>query len=177
MAGRAHEVAGNAGTVPSTLSKAVCDHSESTHPAEILKSSLACGHKIPQLGIYSTPRAPLRHESHAKNGGRRPSPLQNQNARRLTQKLRTEPLLQFIDKQYLPRQDIRFLKLQHESATFIRPPMLFVLHAPSTDRLTCSVHRSRLKLFCWLFKNMKCVTPLQYMSLIVPKKRQSTKNG
>ena len=51
LAGRAHEVAGNAGTVPSTLSKAVCDHSESTHPAEILKSSLACGHKIPQLGI------------------------------------------------------------------------------------------------------------------------------
>ena len=51
LAGRAHEVAGNASTVPSTLSKAVCDHSESTHPAEILKSSLACGHKIPQLGI------------------------------------------------------------------------------------------------------------------------------
>ena len=51
LAGRAHEVAGNAGTVPSTLSKAVCDHSESTHPAEILKSSVACGHKIPQLGI------------------------------------------------------------------------------------------------------------------------------
>ena len=51
VAGRAHEVAGTAGTVPSTLSKAVCDHSESTHPAEILKSSLACGHKIPQLGI------------------------------------------------------------------------------------------------------------------------------
>ena len=51
LAGRVHEVAGNAGTVPSTLSKAVCDHSESTHPAEILKSSLACGHKIPQLGI------------------------------------------------------------------------------------------------------------------------------
>ena len=74
LAGRAHEVAGNADTVPNTLSKAVCDHSESTHPAEILKSSLACGHKIPQLGIQSTPRAPLRHESHAKNGGRRPSP-------------------------------------------------------------------------------------------------------
>ena len=90
LAGRAHEVAGNANTVPNTLSKAVCDHSESTHPAEILKSSLACGHKILQLGIQSTPRAPLRHESHAKNGGRRPSPLQNQNARRLTQKLRTE---------------------------------------------------------------------------------------
>ena len=51
LAGRAHEVAGNAGTVPSTLSKAVCDHSESTHPAGILKSSLACGHTIPQLGI------------------------------------------------------------------------------------------------------------------------------
>ena len=51
LAGRAHEVAGNAGTVPSTLSKAVCDHSESTHPAETLKSSSACGHKIPQLGI------------------------------------------------------------------------------------------------------------------------------
>ena len=50
-AGRVHEVAGNAGTVPSTLSKAVCDHSESTHPAGILKSSLACGHTIPQLGI------------------------------------------------------------------------------------------------------------------------------
>ena len=51
LAGRAHEVAGNASTVPSTLSKAVCDHSESTHPAEILKSSLACGHKIPLLGM------------------------------------------------------------------------------------------------------------------------------
>ena len=51
LAGRAHEVAGNEGTVPSTLSKAVCDHSVSTHPAEIPKSSLACGHKIPQLGI------------------------------------------------------------------------------------------------------------------------------
>ena len=51
LAGRAHEVAGNAGTVPSTLSKAACDHSESTHPAEILKRSLACGHTIPQLGI------------------------------------------------------------------------------------------------------------------------------
>lgn len=51
LAGRAHEVAGNAGTVPNTLSKAVCDHSESTHPIEILKSSLACGHKIPHLGI------------------------------------------------------------------------------------------------------------------------------
>ena len=51
LAVRAHEVAGNASTVPSTLSKAVCDHSESTHPAEILKSSLACGHTIPQLGI------------------------------------------------------------------------------------------------------------------------------
>ena len=51
LAGRAHEVAGNASTVPSTLSKAVCDHNESTHPTESLKSSLACGHNIPQLGI------------------------------------------------------------------------------------------------------------------------------
>ena len=51
LAVRAHEVAGNASTVPSTLSKAVCDHSESIHPAGILKSSLACGHTIPQLGI------------------------------------------------------------------------------------------------------------------------------
>ena len=51
LAGRAHEVAGNAGTVPSTLSKAVCDHNESTHLTENLKSSLARGHNIPQLGI------------------------------------------------------------------------------------------------------------------------------
>ena len=51
LAGRAHEVASDAGTVPSTLSKAVCDHSESTHPIEILKSSLARGHKILLLGI------------------------------------------------------------------------------------------------------------------------------
>ena len=51
LAGHAHEVASNASTVPSTLSKAVCDHSESTHPIEILKSSLACGHKIPLLGM------------------------------------------------------------------------------------------------------------------------------
>ena len=50
-AGRVHEVAGNAGTVPSMLSKAVCVHSESTHPIEILKNSLACGHKIPLLGM------------------------------------------------------------------------------------------------------------------------------
>ena len=50
-AGRVHEVAGNAGTVPSTLSKAVCDHNESTHPTEKLKSSVACGHNIPQLDI------------------------------------------------------------------------------------------------------------------------------
>ena len=51
LAGSAHEVASIESTVPSTLSKAVCDHSESTHPVEILKSSLACGHKIPQLRI------------------------------------------------------------------------------------------------------------------------------
>ena len=51
LAGRAHEVAGNAGTVPSTWSTAVCDNNESTHPAEILKNSWACGHKIPQLCI------------------------------------------------------------------------------------------------------------------------------
>ena len=51
LAGHAHEVTSNASTVPSTLSKAVCDHNESTHPTESLKSSLACGHNIPQLGI------------------------------------------------------------------------------------------------------------------------------
>ena len=36
LAGHAHEVASNASTVPSTLSKAVCDHNESTHPTENL---------------------------------------------------------------------------------------------------------------------------------------------
>ena len=51
LAGHAHEVASNASTVPSTLSKAVCDRNESTHPTESLKSFLACGHNIPQLGI------------------------------------------------------------------------------------------------------------------------------
>ena len=50
-AGHAHEVASNASTVPSTLSKAVCDRNESTHPTESRKSFLACGHNIPQLGI------------------------------------------------------------------------------------------------------------------------------
>ena len=51
LAGHAHEVASNASTVPSTLSKAVCDHNEPTDPTENLKSSLECGHNIPQLGI------------------------------------------------------------------------------------------------------------------------------
>ena len=51
LAIRAHEVGGNPGTLPSTLSKAACVHNESTHPTEIQKSSWACGHKIPQLCI------------------------------------------------------------------------------------------------------------------------------